>query len=155
VPDWDGRRPLVGCLPLDDELRGMLGEADVDAGLDAWLSAGEPPMFVGFGSMPVQDPTATVAMITRVSRELGVRALVSAGWGELSSLGPADAEVRVVGNLDHDSVLGRCRAAVHHAGAGTTAAGLQAGPPTVVCSVFADNLGGARWPEPAMRSRHP
>jgi UDP:flavonoid glycosyltransferase YjiC (YdhE family) len=46
--------------------------------------------------------------------------------------------VRVVGNLDHDSVLGRCRAAVHHGGAGTTAASLQAGLPTVVCSVFAD-----------------
>lgn len=138
VPDWDDRRPLVGFLTLDAELREMIGETGVAADLDAWLTQGEPPVFFGFGSMPVRDPAATVRMIARVSRSLGVRALVSAGWGGLASGEPNDANVHVAGNFDHDSVLGRCRAAVHHGGAGTTAASLQASLPTVVCSVFAD-----------------
>ena len=147
VPDleWGARRPLVGFLNPDDELRRELGESGLDAELTAWLDAGEPPVFLGFGSMPVRDPAATVAMITGVATRLGVRALVSAGWGGLSALDPDDPDVVVVGNVDHVTVLPRCVAAVHHGGAGTTATSLGAGVPTVVCSVFADQpFWGAR-----------
>jgi UDP:flavonoid glycosyltransferase YjiC (YdhE family) len=137
--------PLVGFLTLDQELRAALVETGVDGKLDAWLAAGEPPVFFGFGSMPVRDPAATVMTITEVATRVGIRALVSAGWGRLAALDPGDASVTVVGALDHDAVLPRCRAAVHHGGAGTTAASLEAGLPTVVCSVFADQpFWGAR-----------
>jgi len=130
--------PLVGFLTLDEQLRASLGEAGIDPALDAWLDDGEPPVFFGFGSMPVRDPSAAVTTITEVARRVGVRALVSAGWGGLAALEPDDPDVTVVGALDHDAVLPRCRAAVHHGGAGTVAASLGAGLPTVVCSVFAD-----------------
>ena len=143
--EWGPRRPLVGFLNLDDEMRGELGESGLDPRLAAWIVAGEPPVFFGFGSMPVRDPAAAVAMITGVARALGVRALVSAGWGRLSALDPDDPDVAVVGNVDHVAVLPRCLAAVHHGGAGTTATSLGAGVPTVVCSVFADQpFWGAR-----------
>ncbi|MGI8645531.1 MAG: glycosyltransferase [Nocardioides sp.] len=83
--------------------------------------------------------------ITEVTRALGVRALVSPGWGRLAALEPDDANVTVVGALDHDTVFPRCAAAVHHGGSGTTAASVGAGLPTVVCSVFADQpFWGAR-----------
>lgn len=135
---WGPRRPLVGFLNLDEEMRAELGEAGLDTELADWLDAGPPPVFFGFGSMPVRDPAATVAMLTRVARALGVRALISAGWGRLSALDPDADDVAVVGNVDHVAVLPRCAAAVHHGGAGTTATSLAAGVPTVVCSVFAD-----------------
>ena len=84
-------------------------------------------------------------MITEVSRRLGVRALISAGWGRLQALEPDNPAVTVVGAVDHEAVLPRCIAAVHHGGAGTLAASLGAGIPTVVCSVFADQpFWGAR-----------
>lgn len=137
--------PLVGFLTLDPEQRTAIDERGVDADLDAWLDAGDPPVFFGFGSMPVRDPAATVATITKVALRVGMRALVSAGWGRLAALDPGNPFVRVEGPLDHDAVLPRCRAAVHHGGAGTTAASLGAGLPTVVCSVFADQpFWGAR-----------
>lgn len=136
--DWPARRPLVGFLTLDEELRACLDETGVDPALEAWLESGDPPVLLGFGSMPVHDPGAVVRMITEVGRSLGVRALVSAGWARLAGLEPDAPDVRVVGALDHDAVLPRCAAAVHHGGAGTTAASLGAGIPTVVCSVFAD-----------------
>ena len=136
--DWGPRRPLVGFLSLDDTLRGALGETGLDPALHAWLDAGDPPVFFGFGSMPVQDPAAIVSMITEVSHTLGVRALISAGWGRLEALESDDPAVRVVGAVDHGAVFARCVAAVHHGGAGTLAASLGAGIPTVVCSVFAD-----------------
>jgi len=136
--EWDARRARIGFLALDQPLREALSESGLDPELTAWLEAGEPPVFFGFGSMPVQDPAAVVTLITEVSRALGVRALISAGWGRLSALEPDGHDVTVVGAVDHDAVLTRCVAAVHHGGAGTLATSLGAGIPTVVCSVFAD-----------------
>ena len=143
--DWGPRRPLVGFLTMDEELRGALGETGLDPALRNWLAADDPPVFFGFGSMPVRDPAQIVSMITEVSQRLGVRALISAGWGRLHALEPDNPAVTVVGAVDHDAVLPRCLAAVHHGGAGTLAASLGAGIPTLVCSVFADQpFWGAR-----------
>jgi len=138
LDDYGPRRPLVGFLSLDAGTRRRLGEAGVDDDLDAWLTAGDPPVYFGFGSMPVEDPAAALGMITKVSRSLGVRALVGAGWGELGAGARQGEQVRIAGALDHTAVLPRCQAAVHHGGAGTTAATLAAGLPTLICSVFAD-----------------
>ena len=143
--DWGPRRPLVGFLTMDEEMRRALGETGIDPALETWLDAGDPPVFFGFGSMPVQDPAQTVSMITDVCHRLGVRGLISAGWGRLHALEPDNPAVTVVGAVDHDAVLPRCLGAVHHGGAGTLAASLGAGIPTLVCSVFADQpFWGAR-----------
>lgn len=143
--EWGPRRPLTGFLALDDAARARLGEAGSGAGsaagLDAWLDAGEPPVYVGFGSMPVTDPTALLAAVDAACAELGVRALVSAGWNDFARTGavvPDERRVRVTGAVDHAAVLPRCRAAVHHGGAGTTAAVLRAGLPAVVGWYSAD-----------------
>ncbi|MGH2408953.1 MAG: glycosyltransferase, partial [Chloroflexota bacterium] len=115
-----------------------LGESGIDADLDAWLADGEPPAYFGFGSMPVTDPSAALGMICQVTDRLGLRALVSAGWSRMTGGSDDSTRVRVVAALNHDVVMARCRLAVHHGGAGTTAASVSAGIPTVVCSVFAD-----------------
>lgn len=130
--DWDARRPLTGFLTPSAEQRRLLDEA-ADPELDAWLDAGDPPVYFGFGSMPVLEPDAAQTMIEKVADMLGVRALVNLKAGTAN-----DSAVRVVGNLNHDTVLPRCLAAVHHGGAGTSATSLRAGLPTVVCAVFAD-----------------
>ena len=143
--NWGRNRPLVGFLTMDEDLRRALGETGLDPALQTWLAAGDPPVFFGFGSMPVRDPAQIVSMITEVSQHLGVRALISAGWGRLHALEPDNPAVTVVGAVDHGTVLPRCIAAVHHGGAGTLAASLGAGIPTLVCSVFADQpFWGAR-----------
>ena len=134
--DYGPNRPLVGFLSPSPALRERLDETGVDADLSAWLDAGDPPVYVGFGSMPVTDPTAALEQVRRVCDRLGRRALVSAGWSRFEA-GGSD-QVRVVGAVDHDAVLPRCVAAVHHGGAGTTAAVVGAGLPSLVCSVFAD-----------------
>jgi sterol 3beta-glucosyltransferase len=148
LDDYGLNRPFTGFLTPDPEVRGWLGESGVDPSLDAWLSAGEPPAYFGFGSMPVADPASMVAMIGRVSGRLGLRALVSAGWSGMHA-GRDDTErLRVTGELNHDLVLPRCRLAVHHGGAGTVASSVMAGIPSFVCSVFADQLfWGARLAE--------
>jgi sterol 3beta-glucosyltransferase len=147
--EWGPRRPLTGFLALDDDARARLGEARSGAGLEeglaAWLDDGDPPVYVGFGSMPVADPPALLAAVDAACAELGVRALVSAGWNDFSAAdggvpgsGVDEKRVRVVGAVDHAAVLPRCRAAVHHGGAGTTGAVLRAGLPAVVGWYSAD-----------------
>src|SRR6476660_7295360 len=65
--DYPAHRPMIGFLTPDDQLRHRLGELAVDPTLDAWLAGDAPPVFVGFGSMPILDPATTMDMITTVA----------------------------------------------------------------------------------------
>jgi len=117
-------------------LKDKLGERGLAPELEAWLAKGPPPIYIGFGSMPVLDASRTLAMTRRVLAQLGARAVIAAGW---SGLGEAsDDSVRIIGETDHAALFARCEAAVHHGGAGTTHSSLRAGLPTLICSVFAD-----------------
>ncbi len=134
--DWpEGIRP-VGALAPWPELRAELGEAGLPSELESWLEAGPPPVFLGFGSMPVLDAEGLLETARRTLRRLGVRGVVGAGWSELP--GARDELIFTLDQVDHQSLLPRCAAAVHHGGAGTVHTSLAAGVPTLVCSVFAD-----------------
>ncbi|WP_238845994.1 glycosyltransferase [Nocardia terpenica] len=118
--EWGSRRPLVGFLPLGRAAREAVGElAGEHADVVSWLEADEPPVYFGFGSMPIRDTGAVLGMVERVCARLGVRGLVSAGWSDLDVADArTDSHVKVVGPLAHDLVFPRCAAAVHHGGSG-------------------------------------
>ncbi|MEU7633089.1 glycosyltransferase [Nocardia sp. NPDC049220] len=134
---WDERRPFTGFLTLDHAARAAVGDLAGDhADILSWVNGGVPPVFFGFGSMPIRDAAAVLAMVSGVSARLGVRALVSAGWSDLDVSGAhVGAHVKVVGPFAHDLVFPHCAAAVHHGGVGTLFESLRAGLPTLVCSV--------------------
>jgi UDP:flavonoid glycosyltransferase YjiC (YdhE family) len=128
--EWNGRRPFVGALTL--ELA-----ADTDDEVASWIAAAKPPIYFGFGSTPVQSPAETVAMIADACAELGERALIYSSTGGSDPI-PHPDHVKVVGPMNYTTILPTCRAAVHHGGAGTTAAGLRAGLPTLILWDVAD-----------------
>jgi sterol 3beta-glucosyltransferase len=134
--DWPAHAVVGGYCFLPRSVRERVGEGAVAREVERWIDAGPPPIFFGFGSMPVVDPPALVGVIEEVCAELGARALVGAGWSDLPDR--QRERLLVVGAIDHDAILPRCKAAVHHGGAGTTAASLAAGVPTVICSMFGD-----------------
>ncbi|MBV2357667.1 glycosyltransferase [Streptomyces sp. J2-1] len=137
--DWAPQNAVTGFWRLQPEVRERVGEAVVPGGLADWLADGPPPVFLGFGSMPVLDPAKLVDLIVRAAERTGLRLLVGVGWSDLSGLGDELPDgVRLVGAVDHDWLFPRCRAVVHHGGAGTTAAGLTAGLPTWIYTVFSD-----------------
>ncbi|WP_433616107.1 glycosyltransferase [Dactylosporangium sp. CA-139114] len=103
--------------------------------LERFLAAGPPPVYVGFGSMPVPDRDRLSSAVAAAVRRAGVRAIVSAGWSGLTV--EAD-DVLAVGEVPHEWLFPRVAAVVHHAGAGTTAAGLRAGVPHVPVPVMVD-----------------
>ncbi len=136
--DWPDNWPVTGFWRLPTAVRGPLGEG-LPADLAAWIDAGEPPVFLGFGSMPMLDPDGFLAMATEVTRSLGIRAVVNMpSVDRRASAADQPEHLRTVGAVDHERLLRRCSAAVHHGGAGTLAASLRAGLPTMVCSVWAD-----------------
>lgn len=128
--EWQGLRPLIGSLSLE------LPTAD-DDDLARWIAAGTPPIYFGFGSMPVESPASAIAMITSVCAELGERAVISTGVWEVEDM-PRDDRVKLVRAVNHAKIFPTCRAVVHHGGAGTVAASVRAGVPTVVLWVSAD-----------------
>ncbi|MDT5074271.1 MAG: hypothetical protein QOH82_3591 [Mycobacterium sp.] len=128
--EWRGTRQLIGSISLELPTSG-------DDELTDWIAAGTPPIYFGFGSMPVESPTSAIEMITSVCAELGERALISTGVWDVDEV-PRDDRVRLVGAVNHSKVFPACRAVVHHGGAGTVAASVRAGVPTVVLWVSAD-----------------
>lgn len=140
VEEWGNRKPIIGYLDLPADARGEGDGTTTQAAtraLDQWLAAGEAPVFVTVGSVPVLDPDALTRVITEACAAVGVRALITMK-GRGTGPDPSDAGVFFAESLDHPAVLPRCRAAVHHGGAGTTAAGLRAGLPTMICHGGAD-----------------
>jgi UDP:flavonoid glycosyltransferase YjiC (YdhE family) len=127
---WDGRRPFVGALTMDLP-------TDADEEVRSWIAAGTPPIFFGFGSLPVESPADTLTMIAGACAQLGERALVCAGWSDFSRA-PRFDHVKIVGAVNYAAIFPVCRAVVHHGGAGTTAIGLRAGVPQLVLSTLPD-----------------
>ncbi|MFE3056281.1 glycosyltransferase [Nocardia sp. NPDC059239] len=134
---WDDRRPFTGFLTLDQATRAAVGElSGSHDDILSWVGAGEPPVFFGFGSMPIRDAAVVFAMVEQVSTRLGVRALVHAGWSDLDVANTVTGDrIKLVGNFAYDLIFPHCAAAVHHGGIGTLFESLRAGLPTVVCSV--------------------
>ncbi|QNP74325.1 glycosyltransferase family 1 protein [Streptomyces roseirectus] len=108
------------------------------ADLEAFLAAGEPPVYVGFGSMALRGASAEVAQAAVAAvRAQGRRVLLARGWAELM---PVDdlADCHTVGEVNHQALFRRVAAVVHHGGAGTTTTAALAGAPQVVVPQIVD-----------------
>jgi UDP:flavonoid glycosyltransferase YjiC (YdhE family) len=121
---WDNQRPFVGTLTME-----LPTESDDDVA--SWIAAGPPPICFGFGSMPMASPGDTISMIGAACAQLGERALVCAGLSDVSDI-PYAEHVKVVRTMNYGVIFPACRAVVHHGGAGTVAAALRAGIPTLI-----------------------
>ena len=136
--DWPERHVVTGYWFLDRPPGWRPPPA-----LEAFLAAGPPPVYVGFGSMVTPDPAATAAVALAAVAQVGCRAIVATGWGGLRPEGLPPGVLEIEG-APHDWLFPRVAAVVHHGGAGTTAAALRAGVPAVVTPFFSDQPFWAR-----------
>lgn len=106
--------------------------------VEEFLDSDEPTVYIGFGSMGFGKHAAERGrLITEAVERAGIRAIVAAGWGGLSLQENSPGILRL-DEAPHEHLFPRVDAVVHHGGAGTTAAGLRAGRPTLVCPVLGD-----------------
>ena len=131
-PDWGSNVLVSGSWFLDDA-SGWVPPPD----LAAFLGAGPKPVHVGFGSMPLGDRAALTALVAEAADRAGTRAVVATGRGGVDAAAAAP-HIHLIDGAPHDRLFPLMRAVVHHGGAGSTAAGLRAGLPTVVCPFFGD-----------------
>ncbi len=154
-PDWSENLLVTGAWQLPAQAAAQMPGDHHDQGFLRWLEEGPPPVYFGFGSMPVPDHAEFMEMAAEVCEELGMRALIGAGWNDVSAQAcDLPDNLAVVEQADHAWLFSHCAAAVHHGGAGTTQAALSAGLPSVVCSFFADQPYWGRRVEALGAGRH-
>ena len=131
--DWGPEIDIAGFVFLD-----LASSFKPPETLSSFLDAGEPPVYIGFGSIVVDDPDRFTNLIFQAVKKAGIRALVSKGWGGLGDEGGTPDDIYMLENTPHDWLFPRCSAVVHHGGAGTTAIGLKCGKPTMIVPFFGD-----------------
>lgn len=136
-------RPVPGDYPRHAHVTGywFLDPPDGYApspALERFLAAGPPPVHIGFGSMGFgKGADDRFQTIIAAVRRLGARAIISTGWTTAATASGGD-DILVIDEAPHRWLFPQVAAVVHHGGSGTTAAGLRAGRPTLVCPVLAD-----------------
>ncbi|CAN4102070.1 unnamed protein product [Withania somnifera] len=131
--DWGPKIDVVGFCFLD-----LATGYEPPESLVNWLEAGPKPIYIGFGSLPVQDPQKMTETIVKALEITGQRGIINKGWGGLGNLAEPKNFVYLLDNCPHDWLFLQCAAVVHHGGAGTTAAGLKAACPTTIVPFFGD-----------------
>ncbi|KAI4364623.1 hypothetical protein MLD38_020688 [Melastoma candidum] len=131
--DWGPKIDVVGFCFLD-----LASSYHPPESLVEWLEEGEKPIYIGFGSLPVQEPEKMTGIIVEALQMTGQRGIINKGWGGLGNMEDPPKSIYLLDNCPHDWLFPRCSAVVHHGGAGTTAAGLKAACPTTVVPFFGD-----------------
>lgn len=137
--DWPAWVHMTGYWFLDQP-----ADWQPPAELVDFLDRGQPPVYIGFGSMSGRDPAATTQTVVAALAAAGQRGVLLTGWGglERAAMESAAAELGVdvlaVESIPHDWLFPRMAAVVHHGGAGSTAAGLRAGVPSAAVPFFGD-----------------
>ncbi|THV41684.1 glycosyltransferase [Glycomyces buryatensis] len=141
---WLASDPVLGPWPETPELEVVRtgtwilpDERPLAADLEAFLDAGEAPVFVGFGSMPIREPAEASRVVIESVRAQGRRAILAKGWVDMA-LTDAQDDCFSVGEVNHQTLFPRVAAVVHHGGAGTTATASRSGVPQVVVPQMAD-----------------
>lgn len=106
--------------------------------LEAFLDSGPPPIYIGFGSIVVEDPERMTACILEAVRMTGVRAIMSRGWSKLGAMDSDDNNVFYIDDCPHEWLFQKVAAVIHHGGAGTTACGLRYEYPTTIIPFFGE-----------------
>ena len=132
--DWPPLWHVTGYWFLDER-----SDWQPPVELARFLEAGSPPVYVGFGSMATRNPRELTRIAVDALGAAGQRGILLSGWAGLG--GAQDqlpGHVHVVKDVPHAWLFPRMAAVVHHGGAGTTAAGLRSGVPSIVTPVFGD-----------------
>jgi sterol 3beta-glucosyltransferase len=130
--DWPSIYTMSGYIIEEEEEQWTPSSA-----LQEFLAAGEPPVYVGFGSMSGSNPERLTNMIIEALTQANVRGILATGWGGLEAMDLPDYILKIE-KAPHAWLFPQMTAIVHHGGAGTTASSLRAGRPTIICPFFGD-----------------
>lgn len=131
-PDWPKTAHITGYWSQETDPGWQ-----PSPGLASFLEQGDPPVYLGFGSMGGRDPENFATLVLEALKLCGQRGVLLTGWGGLKVANPPQ-DVFVLESAPHAWLFPRMAAVVHHGGAGTTSEGLRAGVPAVILPFFMD-----------------
>ncbi|MEO0683769.1 MAG: glycosyltransferase, partial [Cyanobacteria bacterium J06649_11] len=132
--DWTNTTHITGYWFLDEK-----DDWQPPTELIDFLEAGEKPVYIGFGSMAGRNPQRMANIVIDALQKAKVRGIIATGWGGLDA-GNLPETIFKIDKAPHSWLFPRVSAVVHHGGAGTTAAGLRAGKPTIICPFLVDQF---------------
>ena len=130
--DWPSIYTISGYIIEEQEEQWSPSVA-----LQEFLASGEPPVYVGFGSMSGSNPERLTKLVVDALMKANVRGILATGWGGLEAMDLPESIFKIE-KAPHAWLFPQMAAVVHHGGAGTTASGLRAGRPTIICPFFGD-----------------
>jgi sterol 3beta-glucosyltransferase len=130
--DWDEQVQITGYWFTDEP-----NDWSPPDDLVHFLERGPSPVYIGFGSMSSEQPEHLSRLVLDTLARHQRRAIISSGWAGLFASSLPD-NVHVVDSVPHSWLFPRVAAVVHHGGAGTTAAGVRAGVPSVIVPFHGD-----------------
>lgn len=147
--DWDGNHKITGFLTVPEHNRETHAYDKASEGLLSWLSAGDRPIYIGFGSNGVGNQEKFLRALTVLLEQTDERVLFCTGWSVFDAL-PSHERFFVTRYVNHEAILPRCKVGVFHGGAGTLAAMLRHNLPVVVVSFYTDQ---PTWGKLVVRNR--
>ncbi|MFM7084334.1 MAG: glycosyltransferase [Hyphomicrobium sp.] len=135
--DWFENDHITGFWFYESALSAQ-PEKEAAKKVEDFIRAGTKPIFIGFGSMTVPKPDEKVSILKSALRRLGLRAIIAHGWAHLRLGNEESDQFLPIGEMPHSWLFDKVKAVVHHGGIGTTATGLRAGLPSLICPLGFD-----------------
>ncbi len=135
--DWPSNTHVTGFFNMPVSEQQNIYISDIPAGLEEWLKIGDSPIYIGFGSMPIPDPSLFSAILNEILITTDLRFVFGLGWSSMPEL-LQHSNLFVVKNINHQWLLPQCKTAIFHGGIGTVAAVMRAKIPSIVLSILSD-----------------
>lgn len=135
--DWEPHHKITGFINIPKQKRENHFLDRTPLELSEWLSKGEKPIYIGFGSNGIGNTTKFTKIITELLEKTTNRILFCTGWSVFDNL-PSHNHLFVTKYVNHETILPQCKLGVFHGGAGTLATMLRNNLPVIIVSFYTD-----------------
>ena len=135
--DWENHHKITGFVNIPKQKRDkhFLDQTPIE--LTEWLSKGEKPIYIGFGSNGIGNTNKFTNIITEILEKTTERILFCTGWSQFDNL-PTHSNLFITKYVNHETILPQCKVGIFHGGAGTLATMLRHNLPVIVVSFYTD-----------------
>jgi len=135
--DWESHHKITGFINIPKQKRESHFLDQTTSELSEWLSNGDKPIYIGFGSNGVGNTEKFSKILTEVLEKTNERILFCTGWSQFDNL-PKHKNLFVTKYVNHETILPQCKIGVFHGGAGTLATMLRHNLPVIIVSFYTD-----------------
>jgi sterol 3beta-glucosyltransferase len=135
--DWESHHKITGFINIPKQKRETHFLDQTTRELSEWLSDGDKPIYIGFGSNGVGNTEKISKILTEVLEKTNERILFCTGWSQFNNL-PKHKNLFVTKYVNHETILPKCKLGIFHGGAGTLATMLRHNLPVIIVSFYTD-----------------